>query len=107
MATKVIQSLIDDIDGSPAEVTLRFSIEGVEYEIDLSKANETVFYSVMRPYYDHARRTNKPKRSSRRATNGYDPAKVREWAKGQGIELGERGRIPASVIQSYKVGHAN
>jgi len=110
MATRTIVELIDDLDGSKAEVTLHFAVEGVEYEIDLAKTNETVFYDALRPFFAAARRTNKPAPSpkrSRGANRDYDPVKVREWAKTQGIELGERGRIPGNVIQAYQVGHAS
>lgn len=107
MATRTIVELIDDLDGSAADVTLRFAVEGVQYSIDLSKENETAFYDAVRPFLGKATVISKPSTSkrSRGANRDYDPVKVREWAKTQGIELGERGRIPGNVIVAYQTGH--
>ena len=36
---RIITELVDDIDGSKAEETVRFAIDGVEYAVDLSEKN--------------------------------------------------------------------
>jgi Lsr2 len=96
--------LEDDLDGGPADETLRFAIGVTEYEIDLSKKNAKTFHKVLAPFVEHARKVGR--RQRRRAVR---PSSARErssdfraWAKAQGIAVSERGRIPASVIERYE-----
>ena len=43
MAQKVTVELEDDLDGGPADETVRFGVDGSEYEIDLSTKNAAAF----------------------------------------------------------------
>jgi hypothetical protein len=105
MAQRIQTLLIDDIDGGEAAGTVRFGLDGTEYEIDLSAAHSDELRKALGQYLAHARQAGGTARSaarSRRGSAAVDTAKVREWAKGQGIEVKDRGRVPADVIERYK-----
>jgi Lsr2 len=105
MAQRIQTLLIDDLDGGEAAGTVRFGLDGTEYEIDLSAAHGDDLRKALEQYLAHARRTGgaaRPAARSRRGSAAVDTAKVREWAKGQGIEVKDRGRVPADVVERYK-----
>jgi len=104
MAQRVNIVLEDDLDGSQAAETLRFGIDGSEYEIDLSKKNAAAFRRQLAPFVEHARKAGRAqrRRSGRTASSRRRSSDIRAWAKGQGIEVSERGRIPASVAEQYE-----
>jgi hypothetical protein len=97
----------DDLDGSAAAETINFSIDGANYEIDLSKTNRKAFEKVMAPYVGHARKVRNTRRSSgRRATaRAHDLADVRVWAANNGFEVSDRGRVAAAVLDAYDAAH--
>jgi Lsr2 len=102
-ASKVIVTLEDDLDGGPAQETVRFGVGGAEYEIDLSTKNARAFRKQLAPYLEHARRAG---RGQRRRPAGAAPAReragdIRAWANEQGIAVSGRGRIPARVVAQY------
>jgi hypothetical protein len=105
MAQQIQTLFIDDIDGGPAEGTVRFGLDGTDYEIDLSATHSEELHKVLAGYVTHAR---KAAGTARRGSRGRRPAgvldtrKVREWARGQGIDIKERGRVPAEVIEKYQ-----
>lgn len=66
MASKTVVELLDDLDGGMADETVSFSLDGVDYEIDLSTANATALRDVFAEYVAHAHRA--PARSRRTAT---------------------------------------
>jgi hypothetical protein len=105
MAQTIQVLLIDDLDGGEAAGTVRFGLDGTEYEIDLSVAHSDELRKALEQYVAHARRTGGTARSAARGRRGrpaVDTAKVREWAKGQGIEVKGRGRVPAGVVEQYQ-----
>jgi hypothetical protein len=104
MAQRMHVLLIDDLDGDEAAGTIRFGLDGAEYEIDLSAAHSEELRQALGLYIAHARRAGGTGRSAARGRHGsaVDTAKVREWAKGQGIEVKGRGRVPADVVEQYK-----
>lgn len=104
MAQKVMVSLEDDIDGSPAAETLHFGLAGVDYEIDLSEQHASAFRQQLGPFVEHARRAGKGKvRSAVRSTsNRQRTTEIRTWAREHGVAISERGRIAASVIEQYE-----
>jgi hypothetical protein len=109
MAQQIQTLFIDDIDGSPAEGTIRFGLDGTDYEIDLSTAHNEELHKVLAGYVTHARKaagTAQRGPRGRRGTDVVDTRKVREWAKEQGIDIKERGRVPAEVIAKYKAAAA-
>ena len=107
MAQKVQVQLIDDLDGSEADGTVRFGLDGTEYEIDLSAGHARELRGALARYVGGARRAGgggrRPARAGRRApVSALDPAEVREWAKAQGIEVKDRGRVPAELVARFK-----
>ena len=101
---RVTVELEDDLDGGPAEETLRFGLGGSEYEIDLSKKNASAFRRQIAPYIEHARKagSGQRRRAARPASSRERSGDIRAWAKDQGIPVSERGRIPASVVEQYE-----
>jgi hypothetical protein len=105
MAQQIQTLFIDDIDGGPAQATVRFGLDGTDYEIDLSTAHNEELHKVLAGYLTHARKaagTARRGSRGRRPADPFDTRKVREWAKGQGIDIKERGRVPAEVIEKYQ-----
>ena len=104
MAQKITVALEDDLDGGPADETVRFGIGGTAYEIDLSKKNAAAFRRKLAPFIDHARKTGRRQRHRprRTAASRSRSGSVRSWAKAQGIAVSDRGRIPAGVLEQYQ-----
>jgi hypothetical protein len=103
LARKIETTFVDDIDGSEAEGTVRFSLDGTGYEIDLSVTHGEQLHKALAPYIAHARKTSALKGvRGRRDAGGVDTHAVREWARGQGIEVKQRGRVPASIAEQYR-----
>ena len=104
MAQKITVALEDDLDGGPADETVRFGLGGAEYEIDLSTKNATAFRRQLAPFIEHARKAGRGqrRRPGRTASSRDRSGGIRAWAKGQGIAVSDRGRIPASVVEQYE-----
>lgn len=106
MAQKVQVILLDDIDGGQADETVSFALDGVTYEIDLSKKNAAKFRDVLAPYVGSARKAG-GRRGRGRASRGgrTDTTAVREWARSQGLKVSDRGRIPTDILEQYEAAH--
>ncbi len=104
MAQKITTSLEDDIDGSPAAETVRFGLAGVEYEIDLSEQHAHTFREQLNPFVEHARRASRGKsRSGTRSSSDRErTTEIRAWAREHGIDINERGRVPARIVEQYE-----
>jgi uncharacterized membrane protein len=107
VAQKIQTLFIDDLDGSAAEGTVRFGLDGTEYEIDLNQEHAGQLRDALARYVSAARRANgavrRPARTGRRtAASGLNTTEVREWAKAQGIEVKDRGRVPAELVVKFK-----
>jgi hypothetical protein len=107
VAQKIQILFIDDLDGSAAESTVRFGLDGTEYEIDLNAGHAKNMRDALARYVDAARRiggsARKPARGgSRRPIGGLNTTEVREWARAQGIEVKDRGRVPADLVVKFK-----
>ena len=87
MAQKVQTLFVDDLNGSTAEGTVRFGRDGTEYEIDLSAGHAQQLRNAL-------------------AVTGLNTTEVREWAKAQGIEVKDRGRVPAELVVRFKAATA-
>lgn len=109
MAKRVITTveLTDDLDGGKADQTLTFAIQGILYEMDLSKKNAAAFEKVLAPYVAAARKVKAPGTPRRRSSTGGRPdlSAVREWARGNGHSVSERGRIAATIMDAYEAAH--
>lgn len=105
MAQKVNITLVDDIDGSEADETVTFALDGTTYEIDLNAKHAKALRDELAGYVGYARKVSSSKRaSSRKATSSSDgpsAAEVRAWAQSNGHDVPERGRIPASVREAF------
>jgi hypothetical protein len=99
---------VDDLDGSEAEGTVRFGLDGSEYEIDLNAGHAQALREALAPYVSAARRAGggaarRPARTARRVpATGLNTTEVREWAKSQGIDVKDRGRVPAELVVKFK-----
>ena len=102
LAQRVTVVLEDDLEGGPADETVRFGFGGADYEIDLSKKNATALRKQLAPFIEHARKAGRaqPRRSGR-TTASQRSGDIRAWAKEHGLAVSERGRIPASVVEQY------
>lgn len=120
MAQKVIREFIDDIDGSVAERTFPFSVDGVSYEIDLSSSNIDEFKQAVGGFVESARKVatgHAGKRGRKPAAaggGGVKPARsreqaaaIRDWARQHGHHVSDRGRISAEVQQAFDAAHGH
>ncbi|MEO9324331.1 Lsr2 family protein [Nocardioides sp. C4-1] len=108
MAQKVNITLVDDIDGSDADETVTFGLDGATYEIDLNSDNATSLREALAGYVGNARKVSGGRRAATRksapaaaANSGSSAAEVREWARSNGYEVPDRGRIPAHVREAF------
>jgi hypothetical protein len=106
MAQQVTTSFIDDIDGSAAEGTVAFAIDGKMYDIDLSAANAARLRDVFAPYVGAARRAGRGRQPRRRASTRTSEREenqaIRAWAEAEGMTVSARGRIPGRVLEAYR-----
>jgi GNAT superfamily N-acetyltransferase len=108
MAKKTVVQLTDDLDGtriSGAGETVKFALDGIGYEIDLSEKNAGRLRDLLQPYVAAARRGHGGgARSSRSSTptSTRDAQAIRDWARHNGYEVSERGRISATVLGAYE-----
>lgn len=105
MAKQVITVLTDDIDGGKADRTVEFSLDGVDYTIDLSDKHIGGLRNALDPYLAAARRVPRTRAVHRAAPgrgNRQQNQAIREWAAKNGHQVNERGRIPTSIVEAYR-----
>lgn len=111
MAQTVKIILEDDLEGGPADETVRFALDGGQYEIDLNSTNATKLRDALRPYVSKARRASA--KSGRGATTrparagNPETPKIRAWAKEKGLAVSDRGRIHQDIQDKYYAAHSN
>lgn len=106
MVSKMTVVLEDDVDGSVAAETVRFALDGVNYEIDLSSVNAEKLRASVAPWIGSARRTGGRKAQVRATARGASNANsIRTWARGQGYEVSDRGRVSAEIRKAYEDAH--
>ena len=111
MAKTTIVQVSDDLDGSANASEVRFAFEGTEYAIDLSSKNRKALEKALRPYVaagtkvsgrrSGATRSARSKRSGNSGNSAVDLAAVRAWAKENGHQVSDRGRLPKAVLDAY------
>jgi hypothetical protein len=109
MAQRVEIQLIDDVDGTAATQTVRFALNGRELEIDLNDKNASKLRKALDPYVGAARRLGSATGTSRRRTlaasssgmTKQELGNVRAWARSNGYEVADRGRIKSDIIEAY------
>ena len=118
MAQRTVVQLTDDLDGKPIPdgkgETIRFSLDRQDYEIDLAEKNAKALRDAVNKYISAARRAGGVRRGSGRGRGGqggrtvretgrdYDPKAVRTWAESQGIQVSQRGRVPADLVTKFQ-----
>jgi hypothetical protein len=111
VAQKIQTLFIDDIDGGEAEGTVRFALDGAEYEIDLSTQHSEELRSALGKYVSHARKIggSAPRRAGRTAGRGgksgagaVNTTEIRNWARENGFDIKDRGRVPADLVAKYQ-----
>ncbi len=122
MATMTLVTLVDDLDGSEAAESVSFALDGASYEIDLSDSNAEKLRDALAGYVASARRVDgsrrgpgRPKatapkaaktpRGARTAPDREQTAAIREWARSNGFEVSERGRLSATVLAAFEAAH--
>ncbi|MEU4248398.1 Lsr2 family protein [Amycolatopsis sp. NPDC026612] len=114
MTKRISIEISDDTDGSHADQTVPFGLDGVTYEIDLSNANAGAFRAAMEPYVTVARRTggrrikvavgqstDDTKQEPKTSTDYAATHDIRAWAQQNGYEVADQGRIAKSVVEAY------
>lgn len=105
MAQKVHVLLVDDIDGTAADETVTFGLDGLTYEIDLTSSHATELRDALTSWVGHARKVggrSGTRASARRSRGASDAQAIRDWAKANGHPVSERGRISAEVRAAYE-----
>jgi hypothetical protein len=108
MAQKVNIVLVDDIDGSEATETVSFGLDGTTYEIDLNDKNAAALRDALAGYIGHGRKIGAAPRRGRKAaasSGGPSAREIREWARSNGHDVPERGRVSAEVREAYDAAH--
>src|ERR1700684_612383 len=106
MAQHIQTLFIDDIDGGAAEGTVRFALDGTDYEIDLSGKHSDELRTALRKYVDHARKVGgtarRPSTRGARRPSTVDTVAVRAGARENGHNIKARGRAPADLVAKYQ-----
>jgi hypothetical protein len=110
MAQKTIVFLTDDLDGGEADETLTFGLDGKSYEIDLTELNADKLRELLAPFVKAGRKVStgtSPKQASRATGKapgnalGVDPQEARAWARENGFEVNDRGRVPRPILEAF------
>ncbi|CAM5401759.1 Lsr2 family protein OS=Kitasatospora aureofaciens OX=1894 GN=GCM10010502_44230 PE=4 SV=1 [Kitasatospora aureofaciens] len=95
---------------------MTFALDGVAYEIDLKSANADKLRGLLAPYVEKGRKQSGRLAGARRPGRGTaarpsgsapDTAKIRAWAKEQGMDVNDRGRVPSTVREAYDKANAS
>ena len=111
MAKQTMVTITDDLDGSANAKEVSFSLNGKAWVIDLSAKNRAALEKALKPYIAKATelrggsRRGKPTRSSSRTKSRTNLAAIREWARTNGHEVSDRGRISAEIQKAYDAAH--
>lgn len=109
MAQKIVTIYTDDLTGQESDEisTHTFAIDGVQYEIDLTPESHDQLLEAMGPFLENGRKQGRGQRASgrQRQAPSQDTAKIRNWAKANGYEVNDRGRVPAAIREAYEKAH--
>ena len=110
MAQRVNVVLVDDLDGKDADETVSFGLDGSNYEIDLSREHAQELRDSLERYIKAGRkaggsgRRGKGRRSGG-SSSGTSAADIRAWARENGFDVPDRGRVSAEVREAYAAAH--
>jgi hypothetical protein len=102
MAQRTIIQLVDDVDGGAATQTLKFGLDGTQYEIDLSDRNAQKLRAALSEFVAKGRKLSRSGQPYRHVQVGPAARDVRAWAKAKGYDVPERGRVPQEFIELYE-----
>jgi hypothetical protein len=106
MAQKVHITLEDDLDGGDAVETVAFGLDGRSYEIDLNSKNARALRDALAKYVAAGRRAGGRSVKSRSRTQlGTSAREIRDWARSNGHQVPDRGRIPSDVRAAFEAAH--
>jgi len=106
MAQRINVILVDDLNGKDADETVTFGLDGVAYEIDLAEANAAELRAALSTYIAAGRKVGgKRRKASRAAVGGTSAADIRAWARDNGWDVPDRGRVAAEVREAYAAAH--
>ncbi|MFB9796452.1 Lsr2 family protein [Arthrobacter citreus] len=109
MAQRKQVLLIDDLTGDDAQETVKFALDGTQYEIDLTTEHAAELREKLNPYLSSGRRLRggTSSRGTRRETapRSDDSRKIREWAIANGFKPSARGRISQEIREAYSAAH--
>ncbi|AYF26959.1 MULTISPECIES: histone-like nucleoid-structuring protein Lsr2 [Micromonospora] len=110
MAKQIVHKLVDDLEGGDADEAVKFGLDGVQYEIDLTAANAQKLRDIFAPYIAHGAKVGRggvvvggqAARGRSGATAGREQnMAIRAWAKKAGRDISDRGRIPQEIVDEY------
>ena len=106
MAQQFQVHYIDDLDGTDlgeTSNTIPFAFDGKEYSIDLCDDNAEAFRQAVAPYIEAGHRVTRNRTTTARktTTTSGNTRAIRDWARANGYDVSDRGRIPANVMQAY------
>jgi hypothetical protein len=117
MAKRTIHMLIDDLDGGEADETVKFAIDGNQYEVDLSKENAAKMRDALAPFVAAGTKVSRsgsgiarvvaPRVRGAAAVDRDQNRAIREWAQSKGIPVSDRGRIKQEIVDRFhaEAGH--
>src|SRR6266511_3314748 len=103
MAMRTIHVLVDDLDGGDADETVKFALDGIQYEIDLSKKNAGKMRDALAPFVAGGTKIGRGAvlAGGRAAADRDQNRAIREWAQSKGIPVSDRGRIKQEIVDRY------
>ncbi|MEU5281148.1 Lsr2 family protein [Streptomyces asoensis] len=110
MAQKVVTILSDDLTGTESDdvQTHTFSLDGVYYEIDLVSDNYDRLFEALAPFIGSGRKAGRTKTAGqprKQQLSAPSAEEVRVWARENGHQVNDRGRVPASIREAYEKAH--
>lgn len=108
MARQIRVILTDDLDGTEGAETIEFALAGKSYSIDLNDANARKLEDALAPFIAKAERITGRARGSRKQaarSTASNTSAIRDWARGEGHQVSDRGRIPANIVEAYEAAH--
>ncbi|MCR1981390.1 Lsr2 family protein [Cellulosimicrobium cellulans] len=105
MATTTITKIASDLSGADDAKTVNFAVEGTSYEVDLTKDEHTEFMRALSRYTEVGRKVSGRGRPSRKAPTKSNTEAIRSWARENGYQVSDRGRISSEVQAAYEAAH--
>ncbi|GAA1885272.1 histone-like nucleoid-structuring protein Lsr2 [Williamsia serinedens] len=105
MARITVVEVVDDLSGKVLSdpETVRFGIDGSEYQLETSQESADELRSMLQEYAKISRkRTTRRSDAARAAASVAD---IRAWAVENGWDISERGRVPKVIVDAYNEAH--